>query len=162
MHWRQSEGRVFVRRRAREAYRNNCVVLTVKFGGGGVTLWDTMSYRGTVFLTPLKGNLKKDDYLDILSKSAIVVVWKWPPHWPDFSGIENLWRDFEEVVSNEGCHHLKYLHQALVNEWNQIPVSKYQRVIQNMPNRIRTVRIHTLLPLCKTDIPILKVLYVDK
>ena len=31
-----------------------------------MTVWDAMSYRGTVFLTPLKGNLNKDGYLDIL------------------------------------------------------------------------------------------------
>ena len=30
-----------------------------------------MSYRGTGFLTPLKGNLNKDGYLDILRNSAI-------------------------------------------------------------------------------------------
>ena len=37
----------------------------------GVTVCDSMSYRGTVFLTPLKGNLNKDGYLDILSNFAI-------------------------------------------------------------------------------------------
>ena len=67
----QNDGRVFVRRRAHEAYRNNSVVPTVKFGGGGVTVWGAMFYRGTGFLTPLKGNLNKNGYLDILRNSAI-------------------------------------------------------------------------------------------
>ena len=67
----QNDGRVFVRRRPHEAYRNSCVVPTVKFGGGVVTVWGAMLYRGTGFLTPLKGNLDKDGYLDILRNSAI-------------------------------------------------------------------------------------------
>ena len=33
-----NDGRVFGRRKAHEAYRNNSVVPTVKFGGGGVTV----------------------------------------------------------------------------------------------------------------------------
>ena len=45
----------------------------VKFSGGGVTELGAyaISYRGTMFLTPLKGNLKKDGYLNILRNSAI-------------------------------------------------------------------------------------------
>lgn len=57
---------MFERRRSHEAYRNSCAVPTVKFGGGGVTVWGAMSYRGTGFITLLKGNLNKDGYLDIL------------------------------------------------------------------------------------------------
>ena len=55
----KNDGRVFVRRRAHEAYRNSCVVPTVKFGAGGMTVWGAMSNRGTGFLTPLKGNPKQ-------------------------------------------------------------------------------------------------------
>ena len=47
------------------------VLYPVKFGGGVVTVWGAMLYRGTGFLTPLKGNLDKDGYLDILRNSAI-------------------------------------------------------------------------------------------
>ena len=36
-----------------------------------MTVRGAMSYRGTGFLTPLKGNLDKDGYLDILRNSAI-------------------------------------------------------------------------------------------
>ena len=43
----------------------------MKFGGGGVTVWGAMSNRGTWFLIPLKRNLNKNGYLDILRNSAI-------------------------------------------------------------------------------------------
>lgn len=49
----QNDGLVFVKRRADEAYRNNCIVPTVQFRGGGVVVWGVMSYRGTTFLTPI-------------------------------------------------------------------------------------------------------------
>ena len=66
----QNDGRVFVRR-PHEAYRNSCVVPILKFGGGGLTVWGAMLHRETGFLTPLKGNLNKDGYLDVLRNSAI-------------------------------------------------------------------------------------------
>ena len=44
---------------------------TFKFGGDGVTVWGAMSYRGTGFLTALKGNLNASGYIDILENSAI-------------------------------------------------------------------------------------------
>ena len=47
------------------------VVPTVKYSGGGVTVRGAMSYRGTGFLTPLKGNLNMNGYLDIFKNSAI-------------------------------------------------------------------------------------------
>ena len=52
-----SDGRVYVRRRQHEKYRNNCIVSAVKFGGGGVMVWCAMAYRGTGFLKQIKGNL---------------------------------------------------------------------------------------------------------
>ena len=37
----QNDGRVYIRRRAGEKFRDNCVIPTVKFGGGGVMVWGT-------------------------------------------------------------------------------------------------------------------------
>ncbi|KAK3091106.1 hypothetical protein FSP39_017172 [Pinctada imbricata] len=51
--------------------RNDCIIPTVKFGGGGVTVWGAMSYRGPGFLTPLQGNLKGIGYIDILKIFAV-------------------------------------------------------------------------------------------
>ena len=67
----KNDGRVYVRRRQNEAFMNSCVVPTMKHGGGGVTVWGAMSFRGTAFLTPITGNLNKDGYIDILANSAV-------------------------------------------------------------------------------------------
>lgn len=47
----KNDANVFVRIRSNAVYKNSCVALIVKFGG--VTVWGAMSYRDTVFLTPL-------------------------------------------------------------------------------------------------------------
>ena len=126
------------------------------------------------FLTPLKDNLNKNDYLDILRNSAIpsahllgygdnfifqddsapchrangVKQWKsdqnmrcleWPQQSPDLNPIENLWRDLGEAVRSTRCHNLNELQQVLVNEWSQIPVRRFQRLIQSLSNWIRAV-----------------------
>ena len=67
----QSDGPTFVRRRTGEQIRDDCVVPTVKFNGGGIMMWDAMSYRGTRFLTRVTGNLNAVGYIDILGNSAV-------------------------------------------------------------------------------------------
>ena len=52
----------------RPSIKQHC---SMKFGGSGVTVWGAMLYRGTGFLIPLKGNLDKNGYLDILRNSGI-------------------------------------------------------------------------------------------
>ena len=67
----QSDGPTFVRRRAGEQLRDDCVVPTVKFNGGGIMMWGAMSYRGTGLLTRVTGNLNAVGYIDILGNSAV-------------------------------------------------------------------------------------------
>ena len=62
---------MFLRRRKNGRLRNDCVVPTVKFGGGGVTVWGAMSYKGTGFLAPLHGNLNARGYIHILEDAMI-------------------------------------------------------------------------------------------
>lgn len=67
----ESDGRVYVRRRLHEEYKNCCIVPTVKFGGGGVTVWGAMSYRGTGLMKRIEGNLNSQGYIDILENYAV-------------------------------------------------------------------------------------------
>jgi hypothetical protein len=63
--------RVFVRRRQNEKLRNDCVVPTVKFGGGKVMVWGCMSSHGVGILKRVDGNLNANGYREILRDCMI-------------------------------------------------------------------------------------------
>jgi len=67
----QTDGPTFVRRRHGETLHQHCVPPTVKYGGGGIMMWDAMSFNGTAFLTKVNGNLNGAGYINILENSAI-------------------------------------------------------------------------------------------
>lgn len=67
----QSDGPVYVRRRAGEEFRADCVVPTVKFHGGNVMMWGAMTFRGTGFLKKVSGRLCARDYINILRDCAV-------------------------------------------------------------------------------------------
>lgn len=61
-----SAKRVFVRRRPNEKLRNDCVLPTVKFGGGKVMVWGCMSSHGVAILKRVDGHLNANGYMTIL------------------------------------------------------------------------------------------------
>lgn len=66
-----SKRRIFVRRSAEEKMIPQCVVPTVKHGGGSVMVWGCFSGYGIGNLVQIKGIMKKEQYKEILEKSAI-------------------------------------------------------------------------------------------
>ncbi|CAB4490592.1 unnamed protein product [Rhizophagus irregularis] len=75
----ESDSRVRVWRSPGEAYNQNCIQLTVKFGGGSVMFWGCFSWHGVGPLVVVEGNMNSDDYVNILSNHFI----PWVSNYPD-------------------------------------------------------------------------------
>lgn len=63
--------RVFVRRLQGERMNKNCVVPTVKHGGGSVLVWGSFSGKRVGDLVKIEGILNKEGYLKILQENAV-------------------------------------------------------------------------------------------
>lgn len=68
-----SDGKTLVRRRDGEAFNKECVIPTVKHGGGSVMTWGCFSRNGPgmIVLVAEKSSFKKEDYLLILQNGVI-------------------------------------------------------------------------------------------
>jgi hypothetical protein len=65
---------VWMFRMSGERYLPACVVPTVKFGGGGITLWGSFSWNGLGPLVILHGNLNAEVYKNILTRCTLSTV----------------------------------------------------------------------------------------
>lgn len=67
----RNDGRVYVRRRPWEAYSSQCIVPTVRHGGGNVLVWAGFSASGPGIISQVKGIMDRFVYLDILQNCMI-------------------------------------------------------------------------------------------
>jgi hypothetical protein len=105
--WR-SGGRVWVWRMPGERYLPACVVPTVKFGGGDITVWGCISCNELGSLVILRGNLNTKGYKDILTRCIL-------------SRVEDQFGDDDCVYQHDSapCHKARS-----VREWfmdNNVP-----------------------------------------
>ncbi len=67
-----SDGVKRVWRQPDEEYKDNCVLPTVKHGGGSVMVWGCTSAAGSGELQFIEGTMNSNMYCDILKKSTIL------------------------------------------------------------------------------------------
>lgn len=60
-----------VRRMKGERFKKQCIVSTVKHGGGSVMVWGCFGYDGVGELVKIEGTMRKEQYHQILQRSAI-------------------------------------------------------------------------------------------
>ncbi|GFS75846.1 transposable element Tc1 transposase [Trichonephila clavipes] len=73
----QSDGCVWVWRMLSEHFFSDCIVPTVKFGGGSIMVWGCFSWFGLGPLVPVIENMNSEMYVDILYNAALPTLWQY-------------------------------------------------------------------------------------
>ena len=75
---------------------------------------------------------------DFLANNNIVPL-DWPPYSPDLSPIEHLWDELDRRVMKRRNPPatLAQLRNALINEWNNIPMRTVDALVNSIQRRIR-------------------------
>lgn len=84
--------RIYVRRSSTEKMAPQCIMPTVKHGGGFIMVWGCFSGHGTGDLVKIEGIMKKEDYKRILQTHAIP------------SGLRKIGRGFILQQDNDPKH----------------------------------------------------------
>ncbi|GFV01704.1 transposable element Tcb1 transposase [Trichonephila clavipes] len=136
----QTTGRVYVWRTPKEAFAPECIVSTVKHGGGSL-------------MTSFPGEcpLYQDDNAPIHT-AKIVQEWfaehegeeghlDWPPQSPDLNIIEHLWGYLESKLRARfpPPSTILALETALHEEWLHIPLQVVHDLYACIPRRIQSV-----------------------
>ncbi|GFW81497.1 transposable element Tc1 transposase [Trichonephila clavipes] len=75
----QLDERVWVWRMPGERFFSDCIVPTVKFGGGSIMVW---GWFGLGPLVPVIGNMNSEMYVNILDNAALPTLWQYSREGP--------------------------------------------------------------------------------
>ena len=89
--------RAYIRRRENKRFHPDCILPTVKFGGGSIMVWGCMTASGLGKLHRVKGSMREDQYVDILYSTML-------PSAREFFGNDN---NFIFQQDNASCHKAK-------------------------------------------------------
>ena len=84
--------RIYIRRTTKEKMIPECLVPTIKHGGGSVMVWGCFSSAGVGDLVKIEGIMKKEQYKTILENNAIP------------SGLRTIGRSFVFMQDNDPKH----------------------------------------------------------
>jgi transposase len=90
----RSDGRIRVWRLPKEKYDVDCVVPTVKHGGGGVMVWGCFTWESLGPLVRAEGTINSQKYIDIMKANLI----------PFMQGLEGEIVDYEYQQDNASVH----------------------------------------------------------
>ncbi|CAD6199297.1 unnamed protein product [Caenorhabditis auriculariae] len=163
-----SDGIQWVRRPIGSRYHPKYQLPTVKHGGGSCMVWGAFSGSGIGPLHRVNGIMDKHVYKDILQnqmlphlratgrgsvyqqdndpkhtslfvKSRRVNVMGWPSQSPDLNPIEHLWEELERRCANKRAKNCNEKFAQLLSEWNQIPMSTIDTLLNSMQRRCQAV-----------------------
>lgn len=69
-----TNGRVYVWRTPREAYHSDCLLPTVKHGGGSVMIWAAISWYSAGPIIQITGRMTANEHLDILNDEVLTMT----------------------------------------------------------------------------------------
>ncbi len=148
-----------------EEYKDNCVLPTVKHGGGSVMVWGCMSAASTGELQFIEGTMNANMYCDILkqrlghravfqhdndpkhtSKTTTALlkelrekVMDWPSMSPDLNPIEHLWGILKRKVEECNVSNIHQLRDVIMEEWKRTPVATCEALLNSMSKRVKAV-----------------------
>ncbi|GFT56213.1 transposable element Tc1 transposase [Trichonephila clavipes] len=155
----QSDGCVWVCRMPGERFFNDCIVPSVKLGGGRIMVWGYFSWFRLGPLVPVIKNMNSEMYVDILDNTALPTLWQYFGEGPFLfqqdncsihtsrlaqTPIEHLWDELEFRLRSQPNRpsSLQALTSAVMDAWKAIPRVNYQKWVESLSKRVQAA-IHT-------------------